>query len=164
MSGASFSLALLLLGASSLSGQDTYRIGVTFGGTSSIGLSFEMLWGDAAVDLSLGTWGFRDISASVVGKYYAGAESFKGYGGLGLWFITAFPKEEDERTGFATVLRIPVGMEGIIDHEHALGLEVNLDRALSVRRPDPTDDLPPSERFIPLPGVYYKYGNREDPN
>jgi len=162
--GALLVVSMALVGAQPLAGQDTYRVGITFGGTSFVSLNLEMLWGDAALDLSMGTWSFRDISVSAVGKYYAGSDSFKAFGGAGLWLITAFPKEEGERTGFATVLRLPLGLEGRIDGDHALGLEVNLDRALSVRRPDPTDDLPPNKRFVSLPGVYYRFALKDDSN
>jgi len=157
-------LAVAFAGTRPMAAQDTYRVGVTFGGTSLVSLNLEMLWGDAAVDLSVGTWSFRDVSVSAVGKYYAGTEGFKVYGGAGLWLVTAFPREDGERTGFATVLRLPLGLEGRIDGDHALGLEVNLDRALSVRRPDPDDDRPPSRRFIPLPGVYYRFVLQDEPN
>jgi hypothetical protein len=136
---------------------DGYRIGLTFGGTSAVGLAFEIMWGDAAVDLSIGTWAFRDIAVSAVGKYYVGSDEFKGFGGGGLWYVTQFPAAEGERRGEAWVLRFPIGAEGRINSYHAPGLEINLDRAISVERSDPDDDRPPTARIIPLPGVYYRY-------
>lgn len=136
---------------------DGYRIGLTFGGTSAVGLAFEIMWGDAALDLSVGTWAFRDISLSAVGKYYLGSDELKGYGGGGLWYVTQFPVDEGERRGSAWVARFPLGAEGRINDYHALGLELNIDRAIAVKRSDPDDDRPPASRIIPLPGVYYRY-------
>jgi hypothetical protein len=148
----------------SAEGQDHYRVGITFGGTSFVGLAFEMFWGDASLDLSAGTWAFKDISLSAVGKYYAGNDTFEAYGGAGIWLVAAAPSEETERTGIAWILRMPVGVEGRIDQDHALGLEANLNRALSIRRPDPLDDMPPNRRIVPLPGFYYRFAVNQDAN
>ena len=141
----------------SAQGPEEYRVGITLGGTGLVGLSFEMLWGEAALDLSAATWAFRDVSLSAVGKYYLGNGDLRGYGGMGIWMVASFPRSEDERTGLAWVLRAPVGGEGRIDRDHAVGVEINLDRALAIRRPDPTDDTPPNARIVPLPGVYYRF-------
>jgi hypothetical protein len=143
-------------------GPDEYRIGITLGGTGLVGLSFEMLWGQAALDISTATWAFRDVSLSAVGKYYLGNGDLRGYGGLGIWMVTSFPTSDEERTGLAWVLRAPVGGEGRIDQDHAVGVEVNFDRALAIRRPDPTDDSPPNARIVPLPGVYYRFAWERD--
>ena len=150
-------LAVLSPSPGSSQSPDGYRIGLTLGGTSTVGLAFEIMWGDAALDLSVGTWAFRDIALSAVGKYYVGSDEFKGYGGGGIWFVTQFPTGPEEQQGHAWVARFPIGAEGRINKDHALGLELNLDKALSVKRPDPEDERPPASRIVPLPGVYYRY-------
>lgn len=154
---------LVALGALSvptgLTGQDDdlYRFGITLGGTSLVSLNVEFMWGDAALDIAVGTWAFRDVSVSAVGKYYMGGGNFRPVAGAGLWLVTQFPTSEDEQTGFALVGRVPVAFEGrFADEKHALGLEVNLSRALWIRRPDPDDDFPPAKRIVPLPGFYYR--------
>jgi len=40
---------------------------------------------------------------------------------------------------------------------HSLGLTMNVNRALAVRRTDPGDQLPLNRRLVPLPGVYYRW-------
>jgi len=130
------------------------RFGVSFGGISTVGLTAEFFDDHHAVDLTVGTWSFRDISLSVVGKQYFGGGSAHPFVGLGFWMVAAAPK--DERMGFAAVLRAPVGVDWQVQGSHALGAALNVNRGLFVRRTDPEDDLPLNKRLVPLPEVYYR--------
>jgi hypothetical protein len=75
--------------------------------------------------------------------------------GGGLWFVTGRPT--DGRRGFAVVLHAPVGLDWEAASRHSLGLSLNVNRALWVRRSDPTDELPLNGRIVPLPGIYYRW-------
>jgi hypothetical protein len=138
---------------------ESWRVGVTVGGASFVGLVVEYRRDATAAELGLGTWALRDVSLSLSGKYYAGRAAVSPYAGLGLWSVIARPEGgSGERTGLALLLRAPVGIDvGVADH-HAIGLEIGLTRALAIRRPDPEDDLPLARRIVPLPGMYYKVG------
>lgn len=132
------------------------RIGLTLGGISTVGVSVEYVDGDRSLDLTFGTWTFRDVSTSVVVRQYFGAGDLLPFVGLGVWLVGARPS--DERTGFAAVLQAPVGLDWQALDNHYLGLAMNVNRALWVRRTNPEDDLPLSHRLVPLPGVYYRWG------
>lgn len=139
------------------SGPEDFRIGITFGGISFVGLALEYRWGDRGLDFTVGTWAFRDVSVSLVGKQYFGPGDFRPFTGIGLWAIVAPYRGFGERTGMALVLRAPVGVDWNIDADHHLGGALNLNKALWIRRKDPLDDTPPTTRTIPLPGFYYRW-------
>ena len=160
---ASGALLLALLGAGStrLSAQGSgtgnhVRVGVTFGGISTVGLSVEYVDEHRSLDVTVGTWSFRDVSGAVVVREYFGAGDLLPFVGAGLWLVGAHPG--GERTGFAAVLHAPVGLDWQALDNHYLGVAMNVNRALWVRRTDPEDDLPLNRRLVPLPGVYYRWG------
>lgn len=130
------------------------RFGVSVGGISTVGLVVEFFDDAHSVEFAAGTWSFRDLGLSVVGKQYFGAGAAKPFVGAGLWVVTARPAQE--RRGLALVLRAPIGVDWAIADEHALGGALNVNRALVVRRSDPDDDIPMSARFVPLPELYYR--------
>jgi hypothetical protein len=136
---------------------DLLRFGLTLGATSFLGLSLEYVWDQTAVELSLGTWSFHDFSIAVSGKQYIGEGLMKGFLGLGVWNVTAF---QSEGIGTGLILRSPLGVELETFDRGALGAEVNLSRALWVKRADPEDRTPPRDRIVPLPGFYYKWAER----
>lgn len=129
------------------------RLGVTFGGISTVGLTVEFYDEHRSIDLTVGTWSFRDVSAAVAVKHYFGAGDLLPFVGGGLWLVVA----RGERTGFAGVLHAPVGIDWRAKGRHHVGLGLNVNRALWVRRTDPEDDLPLNRRVVPLPGVYYRW-------
>jgi hypothetical protein len=154
-------LALLAFGAGRLSAQGSgtgnhVRVGVTFGGISTVGMSVEYVDEHRSLDLTVGTWSFRDVSAAVVVREYFGAGDLLPFVGVGLWLVGAHPS--GERTGFAAVLHAPIGLDWQALDNNYLGLAMNVNRALWVRRTDPEDDLPINRRLVPLPGVYYRWG------
>jgi hypothetical protein len=158
----SVSLALFLLIPTGLgaslpdgSGPEEVRLGISFGGISLIGFLMEYRWGDRSVEMNIGTWSFRDLSVSVVGKQYFGPGDFRPFAGLGLWAVIAPQHEAREQTGVALMARAPVGVEWNVDTDHHLGTHLSLNRALWIRRKDPQDDFPPTDRLIPLPGFFY---------
>lgn len=145
-----------LLGASrEASGPEQLRIGISFGGISFMGFIVEYRWGHRSVELNAGTWSFRDLSVSVVGKQYFGPGDFRPFAGLGLWTVLAPHGGPGERAGISLVARAPVGVEWNPDADHHFGAHLSLNRALWIRRKDPLDTTPPSDRIIPLPGFYY---------
>lgn len=157
-------LAALALGvsaaASPLAAQGTgsgsgVRLGVTFGGISTIGLNVELVREHRALDFTLGTWSFRDVSLSAVAKEYFGAGDLLPFVGAGVWLVAAWPP--GERTGLAAVFQAPVGVDWQAADGSYVGTSLNVNRALAVRRPDPEDDLPLNRRLVPLPGVYYRW-------
>ena len=137
------------------SGPEEVRFGISFGGISFIGFVTEYRWGDRSIEVNIGTWSFRDLSVSVVGKQYFGPGDFRPFSGLGLWAVIAPTTDPLERTGVAILARAPVGVEWNVKADHHLGSHLTLNRALWIRRKDPLDDYPPSDRLIPLPGFYY---------
>lgn len=161
-SRAFLALALGFLLASPLSAQgsnagDGVRVGLSLGGISTFGVTVELFRDTHAVELGVGTWSFRDLSVSTVYKEYIGGKAVRPFVGAGLWAVVAAPLLEDERTGFALVLRAPVGAEWSFVDSHAVGLALNLNRGLAVRRSDPQDDLPMNHRLVPLPEIYYRF-------
>lgn len=133
------------------------RIGVTAGGTGSIGASVEFLWGSRSVDVNLGTFSFREVSLAVTGKQYFGGGDLRPFVGVGLWGIVGSTGEEGEQTGKALILRIPVGGDRELTRRHHLGGSVAVSEGLWIDRADPEDDTPISRRPIPLPGFYYRF-------
>lgn len=130
------------------------RIGLTLGGISTVGVSLEVFRDSRSLDFTVGTFGFRDVGLSVVGKQYFGERAARPFVGLGLWGIVSFT---EPRTGYALVARAPVGVDWTVRGRHAIGAEVALNRALAVHRPDPDDDRALNKRLVPLPGVYYRW-------
>ena len=132
---------------------DGVRIGISLGGISTIGLTVEFFRDSRSIDLTLGTWRFRDVSFAAVAKQYFGAGAARPVVGLGLWTVAAKP---DERVGWSLVLRAPIGVDWEIDDPHAVGAFLNVNRGLWVRRSDPGDDVPMNKRLVPLPELYYR--------
>jgi hypothetical protein len=132
------------------------RFGVTLGGTGFLGLTAEYQWGRQSVEVTLGTFSLRDLSLALSAKQYVGGGRVKAFAGLGLWGIADFGQE---RTGLALVLRGPVGGDWRVADEHYGGIEIGLNRALAVHRTDPEDRSPPASRIVPLPGIYYRFGD-----
>lgn len=150
----------LLLCVAPLHGQgpregDGVRFGVSFGGISTFSVSAEFFRDARSIDVALGTWSFRDVSVSGVAKQYFGAGSAKPVVGAGLWLVAA--GSGSERTGFALVLRAPIGVDWELTDGHAIGGFLNVNRALAVRRSNPGDDIPLNRRLVPLPELYYRY-------
>ncbi len=159
---APIALALASVPAAAL-GQDSadddgVRFGISIGGVSTVGLLLEYFNGNRSLDLTVGTWSFRDLTLSLVAKEYFGASALRPFVGAGLWMATANPS--DGRLGVAVVFRVPVGVDWMMFEDHALGAALNINRALWVRRTDPEDDLPLEGRWVPLPGLYYRFGGR----
>ena len=117
----------------------------------------EYRWGDRSVDINIGTWTFRDLSVSVVGKQYFGPGDFRPFAGAGLWAVISPIHGPLERTGVALLARAPIGVEWNLDSAHHLGADLALNRALWLRRKDPVDTTPPTDRFVPLPGFHYRW-------
>jgi hypothetical protein len=136
---------------------DGLRVGLSLGGISTVGVTVEIFRNTHALEMGLGTWSFRDVSLSTVFKEYIGGRALRPFVGLGLWTVVAAPLMEYERTGFALVLRAPIGVDWAFVDDHALGLAINLNRGLAVRRSDPEDDLPLNRRIVPLPGIDYRF-------
>lgn len=153
-----FALLLALLSARPASAQDvredSFRIGVGVAGTGLLSLLVEYRWGNAALDMALSTISFKDVGVYAGGRAYLGGASPQPYLGLGLWGLVA---GSDERTGAALVLRAPVGVDWNVSGPSYLGFNIALNKALVVRRPDPTDTEPPRSGLVPLPSLEYRY-------
>ena len=133
-----------------------YRYGLTLGGTGLISLVFEYESGNRAIELALGTFSGRDLSLAVTGKQYLGGD-LRAFAGAGFWGVAAFPA--NQRAGFALIARAPIGVDWHALERHAAGFELNLNRALAMRRPDPLDERPPRTRIVPLPAFYYRFAD-----
>ena len=134
-----------------------YRYGVTLGGTSLVSLVFEYESNNRTVEFALGTFSGRDLSLAVTGKQYLGGGDLRAFAGAGLWGVAAFPA--GQRAGFAVIARAPIGVDWHALERHAAGFELNLNRALAMRRPDPMDERPPRTRIVPLPAFYYRFAD-----
>ena len=157
-------LAALVLLPGALRAQDgDVRIGVTLGGTGFLGLSVEFLneARTAALDVTVGTWSFRDVSLSVVGKGRFGASHFRPVAGAGLWAVFSFPPRGEggdaRQNGVALLARAPFGFDWDLGSRHFLTGELSLNRALWIRRTRPGDDVPVGRRIVPFPGVAYRW-------
>lgn len=133
------------------------RLGATFGGISTVGVVVEYFDDASSVELNVGTWSFKDLSASLTVKQYFGRSALRPFVGAGLWLVAADPPADGERLGLATVLTFPIGADWRFAGRHYTGLTLNVNRALWVRRTDPDDDLPLNDRLVPLPGIYYRW-------
>ena len=131
------------------------RFGVSLGGIATFGVLVEWFDDARSIELAVGTWSFRDLGVSVVGKQYFGAGAAQPFVGGGLWAVTARP--EAQQRGVALVARAPIGVDWGVVEDSSLGFVLNVNRAIYVRRTDPEDDLPMSERFVPLPELHFKY-------
>ncbi len=134
---------------------DRIRIGISLGGTGFLGLVSEYQRGNWSAELTVGTISFREISVALAGKHYFGSGNPRPVLGAGFWSLSAWT---DDGSGSVFIFRAPVAVDWRFRSEHALGIEVGLNRALSVDRVDPEDDTPPSSRLVPFPGAYYRYG------
>lgn len=155
-----FAVAVLAVCPIAASGQssaddDGLRVGVSFGGVSTFGIVAELFSGKNSVELTLGTWSFKDLSLSAVAKRYILSGDVRPFVGGGFWLVLAKPPSE--RMGMAFVLRAPVGLDVTLLDDHHFDATLNLNRALGVRRTDPADDTPLNRRLVPLPGVGYRY-------
>lgn len=133
------------------------RIGIAVGGISTTSVSVEFYRNSRSIDLSIGTWSFRDLSISATGRQYFGAGSARPVVGAGLWLVGAPGDEPGERTGWGLVARVPIGVDWNAATRHSAGLFLNVNRGLWVRRSNPTDDLPLNRRLVPLPELYYRF-------
>lgn len=132
------------------------RFGISVGGISTVGVLVEFVRDARSFEVALGTWSFRDLAVSGVAKQYFGAGAAQPFVGAGLWMVVAAPSGA-ERTGFALVLRAPIGVDWGVADDHALGLGLDVNFALGVRRSDPEDRLPLNRRLVPLPELYYRF-------
>lgn len=130
------------------------RIGLSIGGTAFLGLVSEYQRGDWSVEITLGTITFREISVALAGKHYFSEGDFRPVVGAGFWSLTAWTPDE---SGSVLTFRAPIGIDWQVHSQHALGIEVGLNRALAVDRLDPEDDTPPNPRLVPIPGAYYRH-------
>ncbi|MSR22993.1 MAG: hypothetical protein EXR92_05545 [Gemmatimonadetes bacterium] len=135
--------------------RDRIRIGVSLGGTGFLGLVTEYQHGDWAAEFVLGTLSFRELSMAVAGKRYFASGKLRPAIGIGLWKLAAWT---ENGSGSALIARVPLAIDWSISGAHAVGVEVGLNRAISVKRLDPDDDTPASTRIVPFPGFYYRYG------
>lgn len=131
------------------------RIGLSLGGTALVSLVLERLDEHVGVEVSLGTWSFKDLSASAVVRGYLGASALRPVMGAGLWGIVAAP-EDAARWGTALVARFPIGFDWRMTPGHFVDLDFNLNRALLVRRRD-IEERPSNTRLIPIPGLSYRW-------
>jgi hypothetical protein len=140
--------------------QSVTRIGLSFGGISTIGIVVERENARAGWELNVGTWSFTDLSVSVVRRWYVGDPeySLRPTLGLGLWGVAAF--SAGERPGAVLVARAPIGLEWRPTQRQAVVLDGNVNRALAVRRREENDDTPLSRRFVPLPGISWRMRSR----
>lgn len=136
---------------------DGVRVGLTLGGSGLVGLAVEYFDGSRSAEITLGTFAFRDLGVAVVGKQYFGASALRPVVGLGLWVVGAPAPEGGDRTGIAGILHAPVGVDWRAGGDHYVGATLAVNRALWIRRTDAEDDLPPSDRLVPLPGLYYRW-------
>ncbi len=130
------------------------RIGVSVGGASTVALLVERRWQGRGLEFQLGTWGFRDFSASATGKLYAGSRAVEPFVGIGLWGIVA---RADLGTGLGLIARLPIGVGWDVHARHNGALAVYLNRALALKRPDPANLRPPRTTIVPLPELSYRW-------
>ena len=130
-------------------------MGLTVGGTSTLAVVLERIDGRRGLELTVGTWSFRNVSVSAVAKAYLGPSAFRPVLGGGLWALAALSAPEGERKGVALLARFPIGFDWRVASGNYLGMDVNVTRALWIRRAD-FSELPPSPRLVPIPGLSYR--------
>jgi hypothetical protein len=148
-------LALAVPGARAEAQDDGYRMGLTVGGTSTIAVVLERIDGRRGLELSVGTWSFRNLSVSAVAKAYLGPSAFRPVLGAGVWALAGLTAAEGERKGAALLARFPIGFDWRVASGNYLGLDVSVSRALWIRRAD-FSELAPSPRLVPIPGLSYR--------
>lgn len=131
-----------------------YRFGVSFGGASTAALVVEYRWAHQGLEVQAGTWKFRDLSLSVNARQYVGSYSVEPFVGFGLWGLVA---RTEEGTGYGLIARFPTGLNWDIGSRHAVSMNIYLNRALALKRPDPEDRRPPRTTLIPLPELSYRF-------
>jgi hypothetical protein len=136
--------------------EDGYRFGLSVGGTSTLAVVVERIDGRRGLELTVGTWSFRNVSVSAVAKAYLGPSAFRPALGAGLWTIAALSAPEGERRGVAVLARFPIGFDWRVAPDNYVGLDIGVTRALWIRRAD-FSDLPVSPRLIPIPGLSYRF-------
>lgn len=129
------------------------RVGVVFGGLGFVGAVVEKRWGDRGAELVVSTFTFHDLSVSAGGKQYFGASWLKPAVGAGLTVETS---RGPDGAGTALLARFPLGGDWRVSGAHYLTWEISVMRGLAVRRPDPTDRAPLTQRIIPFPSVSYR--------
>lgn len=140
-----------------------FRVGIRFGGTSLTALTLEWFDGRRALEMSVGTWRFRDVGVSVVAKEFFGASALRPSVGAGLWLMIAPPPEAlpagsgTSRTPVALLARAPIGGDWRIGGGHAVGAEISITRALWIRRPSPEDLRPLGSKLVPIPALSYRW-------
>ena len=132
---------------------DGFRVGVAVAGTGFLSLIVEYRWGNTAVEAALSTISFKDVGLYGGVRQYLGSASPQPVMGLGLWGLLA---GSEHRTGGALILRAPIGVDWNVSGNHSLGFNVALNKALFVRRSDPTDTEPPNPRLVPFPALEYR--------
>lgn len=137
---------------------DAARVGISVGGISTVGLVVEYVSGRSSWEINVGTWSFRDLSVSLVRRWYLGVEEARPTVGVGVWGVLALPP--DGRPSVALVARAPVGVEWRFASRHAAVLDLNVNQGLFIRRSDPDDDTPMNRRLIPLPGLSTRWRSR----
>ena len=131
-----------------------YRFGVSFGGASTAALVVEHRWPHQGFEVQVGTWQFRDLSFSVTARQYVGSYRVEPFVGVGLWALAA---RAEEGTGYGLIARFPAGLNWDIGSRHAVSMNIYLNRALALKRPDPVDRRPPRTTLIPLPELSYRF-------
>lgn len=148
-------LALLIPTVAAAQDDGRFYVGIGLGGISTVSLVLEQEWDWGSFEVMLGTITFRDLSVSLVHKQRPGGGPLRGVVGIGLWGILAFPP--DNPPGFALAARLPVGITWDPLPDQRFTAEVALNRVLYILRPDRSDDMPPANRIVPLPGMSYRW-------
>jgi hypothetical protein len=73
--------------------------------------------------------------------------------GIGFWDVLAVTHEG---IGSLRLLNVPVGLDWNVKGRHFLGAELDLNYGLFCIDPE-TGEKKINRRFVPFPGVYYKY-------
>ena len=158
MIGIRGSLTIILAAIFSVAGTNTacaqYRIGLSFGGASTVALVVEHRWDQQGLEVQAGTWRFRDLSLSVTGRQYMGSYAVEPFVGAGLWAIFA---RTEKGAGYGLIARLPTGFGWDFASRHSVALTIYLNRALALKRPDPEDRRPPRKTLIPLPELSYRW-------
>lgn len=129
------------------------RLGVVFGGLGFVGGVVEKRWDDRGAELVVSTFTFHDLSVSAGVKQYLGAMGFKPAVGAGLSLMHS---PGPDGAGTALLARFPIGGDWRASGAHHLTVEVNVMRGLAIRRPDPSDTAPLTQRIIPFPSFSYR--------
>lgn len=129
------------------------RFGVVFGGLGFVGGVVEKRWDDRSAELVVSTFTFHDLSVSAGAKQYLGAMWLRPAVGAGLSLMHS---GGPDGAGTSLLARFPIGGDWRVSGAHYLTAEINVMRAIAIRRPDPTDTAPLTQRIIPFPSVSYR--------